>query len=212
MYQGMIFDLDGTLISTVEDVEASANRMLTRMGYPTVSRQVILHNISFTTPDFLRGILPPEAHTEALLAEAERLYEEAYAEQYQVFSHPFDGLCEVVAQLAARGMPLAVLSNKYHPYTVALIEKLFPAGAFSLVWGLQAQFPKKPDPTSALAIAAEWGVDPAEIALVGDSIIDVCTAVAAGMHAVAVTWGYGNHADMAAAGAERFIDRPEELL
>ena len=76
MYQGIIFDLDGTLISTVEDVEATTNRMLTRMGYRTVSREVVLKNISFTTPDYLRGVLPEEAHTEATLAEAERIYDE----------------------------------------------------------------------------------------------------------------------------------------
>lgn len=212
MYQGIIFDLDGTLISTVEDVEVTTNRMLSRMGYRTVSREVVLKNISFTTPDYLRGVLPEEAHTEALLAEAERIYDEEYAVQYKVFSHPFEGLYEVIEQLKERGVKLAVLSNKYHPYTVALIEKLYPAGAFTHVWGLQERFPKKPDPTSALTIAADWGIQPADIAFVGDSIIDVRTAVAAGMHAVAVAWGYGDHADMTAAGAEKFIGTPEELL
>ena len=190
MYQGIIFDLDGTLISTVEDVEVTTNRMLTRMGYRTVSREVVLQNISFTTPDYLRGVLPEEAHTEAALAEAERIYDEEYALQYKVFSHPFDGLCEVVSQLAARGVRLAVLSNKYHPYTVALIEKLYPAGVFSTVWGLQECFPKKPDPTAVHEILSLLGVTAEESAYVGDSEVDLKTALNAGLSCHAVTWGF----------------------
>ena len=210
--RGMIFDLDGTLVDTIDDIMDCTNVALERLGFPAVSRETVLENISFVPSDYVKGVLPPSACTSDNFAALERAFMELYDRDFCVRSRAFDGMVDTLTELKRRGIPLAVCTNKPQTQAAPMIEKLYPAGLFDTVSGKRPETLKKPDPTSALAIAKGWGLPPENIAFVGDSPVDVVTAKNAGMHAVDVTWGYSTPEILRSLGAEILITRAVQLL
>ncbi|MBO5273707.1 MAG: HAD-IA family hydrolase [Clostridia bacterium] len=212
MYKAAIFDLDGTLAYTLEDLKTGMNEMLAICSYPLCSTERILENINGGAYEFVRRSLP--VHLQDDKEEVDRcfaIYVECYSKHFKDQTCLYDGVADCIAALSAAGMKMAVFSNKQHMHTTALIEKLFPDNPFALVIG-QGQFPHKPDPTGALHIAAQFGVTPEEMIFVGDSNVDMTTARNAGMHPVGVTWGYRDRTVLAESGAEIICDTAEALL
>jgi phosphoglycolate phosphatase len=135
-----------------------------------------------------------------------------YSAHSLVKTRPYDGVREVLRALGELRLPLAVFSNKSHDLTRRIVETLLGQALFAEVRGAQPGIPLKPDPAVALELAAGLGVEPGLVAYVGDSSVDMQTAVAAGMPAVGVSWGFRTAAELREHGAAVVIDRPDELL
>ncbi|MHB2017228.1 MAG: HAD family hydrolase [Candidatus Xenobia bacterium] len=206
--RAIIFDLDGTLLDSLQDLADAMNAVLTARGLPTHPRDAYKGFVGDGITVLTQRALPPDC--QGRVVECVAAMREEYRRRETMSTRPYPEIPELLAALRERRIPLAVLSNKPHEFTVSLVQQLL--GPFELVWGMRAEFPAKPDPTSALAIAAAMGVPPGAITFVGDTSIDMQTAGAAGMTPVGVLWGFRPGEELQRAGARHLIARPLQLL
>ena len=209
--KSVIFDLDGTLADTMDDITASLNMMLRSCAYPEHSREEAVSFINRGARNLVRMALPKEKQSDE--AEVERclkIYNGFYAEHYLDSIRLYDGIYELCERLAASGVKLAVLSNKPHRFVTEIIEKLMP-GLFRKAVGQKDGLPHKPDPTVPLMIAEELGAKPDEVVFCGDSDVDMTAAHNAGMIPAAVAWGYRSEDVLTAAGAKYIAHDAAEL-
>ncbi|MDE7064009.1 MAG: HAD family hydrolase [Desulfovibrionaceae bacterium] len=213
--KAVIFDLDGTLLNSLEDLADACNAALTGARYPSHPLDDYRKFVGNGIETLLRRALPP--------GEADRLGREAftalvdamrgiYGKAWNVKSAPYPGIPETLKALADRGIRLGVLSNKPHPWTEEIIRYYFPHIPFAEVRGAMPGVPPKPDPAAALAIAARLDLSPDECGFVGDSNVDIHTAVAAGMIPVGATWGFRDREELLTAGAQYLVHTAPDLL
>ena len=209
-FRAVIFDLDGTLADSLGDIGGAMNEALAARGlleHPLIA----YHQFIGEGVEMLASRAAPtldEIHVKKLVDE----YRERYAARIDKATRPYEGVAELLDGLVAARVPLAVLSNKRDDFTVELMRRRFSRWPFRVIRGERATVPRKPDPTAALEIAATLDVPPADCAFVGDTAIDMRTAVAAGMQPVGVLWGFRTRAELLEAGAKRLIAHPRELL
>ncbi|MBE6609729.1 MAG: HAD family hydrolase [Ruminococcaceae bacterium] len=215
MIKAILFDLDGTLADTVDDIGQGINLMRADLGLPPLSRQDTINNINNGAFMLVRRSLPElEPFDDEKNQEYLRIFQYHYGKCYNDKTYLYRGVSENVIALKKKGVKLGVLSNKPHPFVTAIIEKLFPESTFDAVIG-QGQFPAKPDPASALHICKTLGCEPSECALVGDSNVDMITAKNAGLFSVGVTWGYRSPEILLENGAQLLVSDPagfDEIL
>ena len=207
--RAVLFDLDGTLVDTLQDIAHALNGALAAAGLPTWPLAEYRELVGEGARRLVEKALPADQQprAEPLLRDFLRRYDE----QLLVHTRPYPGVPELLEALSGRGLRLAVLSNKPHPLTVRVVEGLLPRARFAAVVGQREGVPRKPDPTAALRLADELGVPPAAWAYVGDTRTDMQTAVGAGMLPVGVLWGYRGREELLAAGARRLAATPDEL-
>jgi phosphoglycolate phosphatase len=186
------------------------NFVLAAHGLPTYLPADYRRRIGEGVEQLARSVLPREAR--ALVPQVIAEYRERYDSHLIVASAPYPGVRELLRELNARGTPSCVLSNKPDPATRTIIGELFPGAAFRSVVGERPDKPRKPDPTVALELARHMQVAPARCAFVGDTRIDMQTAVAAGMLPVGVQWGFQDAGELSTHGARALIARPGALL
>ena len=212
--KAVIFDLDGTLLDTLRDLSDSGNDVLRAHGMPTHSMDAYRTFIGNGMMSLVQDIFPPEhrpadgEESEAILAE----YREAYGRNWKKTTCVFPGMGELLDQLKAKGIPIGVLSNKAHDFTLKCVEAFLADWEWDVVLGARDGVERKPDPAGAFEAAGLVGCAPSECAYVGDSDVDMFTAVNAGMFPVAVSWGFRDEEELRAAGAEVFLEEPAELL
>lgn len=207
-----IFDLDGTLAYTLEDLRSSMNEMLRHYGFGEVSLDDVLRNINFGSHAFVRGCLPAKYRgDDAFVEEAHTVYSAFYAEGYFRTTHLYPGVKEGIAYLKEHGARLAVFSNKQHDQTRDIVARLFPAGTFAYAIGHDGTFPCKPAPDGALYIAEQFGVSPNKVAFVGDSDVDMKVSSNAGMYPIGVSWGYRPQELLLQQGAKTILTRAEDF-
>ena len=207
-FKGIIFDLDGTVADTGDDLAAAMNLMLESFGFERKSRDEILKHINFGAKAFVRGCLPDEK----LLDEALSRYKAFYAEHYLDKTYLYGGIAELVKSLYDNGIKMCVLSNKHEDMTKRIVGELFDKNYFVEVVGGSDRFPHKPKPDSALYLAKKMEVEPCEILYIGDSDVDMKTAINAGMFPLGVTWGYRPESVLVEAGAKKIAHSPGEIL
>jgi len=209
MPRAAIFDLDGTLADTLADIAAAMNHALAALELPTHDLAAYRRFVGEGVEQLTTRALPADRQElrPALIERYIARYDDVLLDE----SRPYDGIPELLDALASRGVALAVLSNKPDPSTQRVVAGLFPAGRFAAVRGRRPDVPRKPDPHAALAVAAELGVAPADFAFVGDTAIDMKTAVAAGMLPVGAAWGFRPE-ELAPNGARFVAARPAEVL
>jgi phosphoglycolate phosphatase len=214
-YQAVIFDLDGTLLDTIEDIAGATNRVLEVRGLAPFSVEETKLLVGDGIDEMvrrtfaLRGIgTLSDAAVEVIIQEYRREYQACWRSH----SRPYTGVPELLDELARRGTKTAVLSNKSHPFTAAMTAELLAGFRFDLVRGALPGVPLKPDPASALAIAGELGVPPEACLFLGDTNIDMKTATAAGMFAVGALWGFRTADELLTSGAAALVSSPHELL
>ena len=206
----LIFDLDGTLVDSLSGIADSLNRSLTAHGLPGHSHAAIRTFIGNGMLTLIQRAAPAGADPE-LIHSLAKLFKEDYKLSWHHGTFAYPGIPALLADLQASGHPLAVLSNKPHELTVAMVRTVFPEIHFTQVLGQQDAMPHKPDPAGALLIASAFGVDPQDCIVIGDSTMDLETAANAGMTAVAVAWGYHDPARLLAAGAVSVAESVAEL-
>jgi phosphoglycolate phosphatase len=211
-FDAVIFDLDGTLADTLEDIADAMNRVLDCQGFPTHGYADYRRMIGRGLGNLVGETLPPDARTEETIARnlAEMVAE--YGRHCLVKTRLYDGVAELLSALRGDRVPLAVCSNKAEELTRRIVDGLMDAGTFEVVVGARAGVPLKPDPAEVLRIGELLGVPPALIAYLGDSGIDMRTATSAGMIPVGVSWGFRSRDELIESGAGVVLDRPLELL
>ncbi|MDR3167118.1 MAG: HAD family hydrolase [Treponema sp.] len=215
-FKCVIFDLDGTLVDTIEDIAASMNRALEVHGFPPAPLEGYPKIVGWGIKKLAYLALPPAARegeagetiAAAVAADASRFY----AERPLVYSKPYPGIPELLAALRGKGVKTAVLTNKPDPVARLVTAGLFPPGSFGAVYGERPGVPRKPDPASVRNLLRELDCIPGETLFMGDSEIDIETAHGGECHALGVSWGFRPRQVLEKAGADRIIDRPEELL
>ncbi|NLE30001.1 MAG: HAD family hydrolase [Phycisphaerae bacterium] len=209
-YQAAIFDLDGTLINSLDDLADATNWGLTQLGLPTHAVMDYRYLVGAGRTELCRRALP--ADKQALLETLISLMTKHYSEHYFDKTRPYPGITEMLEKLAHTGIKLAILSNKPHDFVLLTMKHLFPKFHFDLIYGDRDDIPRKPDPTGAINIAKELGVSPAQTAYVGDTSIDMETANRAQMYAIGVSWGFREKAELIESGSKVIVDTPDELF
>ncbi len=209
--EGVIFDLDGTLVHTIEDIAGAANIMFARHGLPEHDLEYYLNWIGSGAVKFIE-----RAYGEPISREQLRSYvnefKEVYAANLHNKSRVYSGVPEVLDALVNRGIKIAILSNKPHLLTKEVCEFYLSGWPMDPVFGQREEVPRKPDPAAAFEIAEGWEMEPEKILFVGDSENDILTAHAAGMVPLGVTWGYGKLDSHALEGMGELIDTPAQIL
>lgn len=210
-YRAVLFDLDGTLLDTLEDLATAANRVLAAMALPPHPMAAYRTFVGDGLRTLVERMLPAAQRTPGRVAEAVQAFETIYATTWDQRSAPYPGIADMLDLLATRSIRLSILSNKPDAFTRLCVYRLLANWRFDPLLGQRPGVPKKPDPAAALEIARLLGLQPSEILYVGDSGVDMETARAAGMDAVGVLWGFRGAEELLAAGASCLIARPGEL-
>jgi len=213
-FDAAIFDLDGTLCDTIGDLHTSMNEMLRTLGLPEVGREVVVASINNGAREFVRGCLPDNLkHDEAALDRCLAVYRECYARHYLDTTYAFPDMKKLLSDLREAGLKLAVLSNKQDAMVKAIIFRIYGNSIFdeNVVLGGNDFLPLKPNPAAAYYLAGVLRVRPDRTAFVGDSHVDIATAINAGMYPVGVSWGYRSEEVLKKAGARAICKTPDEL-
>jgi phosphoglycolate phosphatase len=212
-FRAIILDLDGTLLDTLEDLADSMNGTLSHFGFPVHALEKYKYFVGNGIEKLVKRSLPGSAKNDPqVISQCLEMMRQSYERNWNVKSRPYPGIPELLDALSVRGLNMAVLSNKPHDFTLKIIEKLLPAWRFDPIMGECPPIPRKPDPSSALAIANRLGVEPAGFLFLGDTATDMKTANAAGMFAVGALWGFRSAEELIASGAGKLIAKPAELL
>jgi phosphoglycolate phosphatase len=211
-YKAVLFDLDGTLIDTVDDIGDAANRVLSNRKFPTHSISTYRLFIGEGVRMLLTYALPEEDRKKELITACLKEFIEDYRYNYNVKTKLYDGIPELLDILTLRGLKLAVLSNKPHPITKDCVEFFLSQWDFDVVLGQIDSIPRKPDPQGALEVAQRLAIPPSNFIYLGDTAIDMKTAVSAGMFPVGVLWGFRSLKELKENGARGLIDAPMQLM
>ncbi|MFP5528140.1 HAD family hydrolase [Peptococcus simiae] len=208
--KGIIFDLDGTLLDTLEDLADGVNAALRDFSFPERSREEVRHFVGNGVRHLIRQAVPAGTDS-ATLSQVHGAFMAHYRENMTRKTRPYPGVVDLLESLALSGYSLGVLSNKPHGATEALVRHFFP-DRFSIIMGHKEGNPRKPDPTMLLQMVSDMGLKPEEVCYVGDSEVDVATCQQAQVAGAFCLWGFRSEEALKAAGAGLFLDEPAELL
>ena len=206
----VVFDLDGTLADTLGDIASAMNYALARQGLPERSPDEYRLLVGEGVTRLVERALPEDRADliEPVLADLGAHYTDHMLDR----TRPYPGIPKMLERLHARGIPMAVLSNKPQAATSWMVEQLFGKHRFQTVLGGSDDMPLKPDPFALLAIVHRLRVEPERTAYVGDTRTDMETAVAAGVLPVGVAWGFRKRRELEEHGARVVVNRPRELV
>ncbi len=211
-YKAVVFDLDGTLVNSLEDLADSTNHALTEMGYDTHPLESFKYFVGNGVVMLGYRALPEHARDDETVRKCVEMSLEEYGRRWDKKTRPYDGMPELLNELVARGIKLAVLSNKGQEFTTKVVDKILADWKFEEVWGVSETVPPKPDPTGALNIAKAMGVKPEECLYLGDTSTDMETANGSGMYAIGALWGFRTAEELAANGAATLLSNPQDMI
>jgi phosphoglycolate phosphatase len=211
-YNAVMFDLDGTLLDTLEDLSDSMNSVLQRHGFPQHTREEYKYFVGDGVDVLAFRAIPEDKREQALVAQCVAEMREEYGKRWMKKTRPYPGIPEMLDQLTARRIKMAIFSNKQDEFTQATVNRFLSNWHFEVVTGARPSAPKKPDPTVPLQIAQQVQIAPAAFLYVGDTNTDMQTANAAGMHAVGALWGFRKADELLSTGAKVLIKKPSELF
>ena len=219
-YKLVIFDLDGTLLDTIDDLKEAVNHAMRLRGFPTFTRDEVMAMVGHGARNLMRKALPV-GHKDDMVDAAYNDFRAYYITHIDVHTKPFPGIQDLLSNLTKEGVMLAVASNKFQEGTEHLIKEFFPEIPFVAVLGGRPDFPLKPDPEIVNEVLRKAGIKKEDAVMIGDSDTDMETAANGGVMGIAVNWGYRNMGDInnliidpsTGSGAELFtvVDTAEEL-
>ena len=210
MYQTVIFDLDGTLLNTIQDLADAGNWVCRRNGWPEHTVEEFKQMVGNGIPNLVKRFSPEGSRSSLLLACTIAKFTEYYGAHNMDKTCPYDGIPALLERLLSKGLTLVVYSNKADDFSREIVEHYFP-GVFHLVRGHIKDTPVKPDPAGIHALLKDLDADPAQTLFVGDSNVDVYTGHNGGLTVCGVTWGFRGRQELESAGADHLADTPEEL-
>ena len=213
MIKGAIFDLDGTLLATLESIAKSGNEMLKHFGFPPAPVSKYGEFAGDGADVLVERALKYSGDTSlSYLPEAKIKYRECFREFCAYNVKPYEGIVEMLDSLCKKNIKLAVFTNKPHENAVKLMKEHFSSYPFTHVFGQCDAYPRKPDPTGIFQILRDWGICSEECVYVGDSDVDMKTGKRANCLTVGVLWGFRTREELHANGADGVISHPLELL
>jgi len=211
-FKAVLFDLDGTLLDTAEDLRDSMNVALGELGFPPRTVQECKIFVGDGVENFAIRALPPDCRDKETVRRCVAAMRGDYATRWVVKTRPYEGVVEMLDALAQRGVAMGILSNKPDEFTKMMVARMLPRWRFDAVRGARKGAANKPDPAAALEMACALNIVPADFIYVGDTNTDMRTAVAAGMFPVGALWGFRTAEELLANGAKVLLERPIDLL
>ncbi len=210
--KAVLFDLDGTLLDTLEDLCDSVNRVLAARGFPIHPLDAYRYYVGDGAATLFRRVLPENQNGDEMVQNCLLDFREDYGRNWNVKTRPYPGITELLDALTERGIQMTVLSNKPDETTKKCIEGILPRWKFAPVLGQREGVPKKPDPAGVTEITEALGLPPSAFLYLGDTGTDMRTATAAGMFPVGALWGFRTEEELTETGARALIREPLELL
>ncbi len=207
-YKVVIFDLDGTLLNSLDDLADSANASLHACGFPEHPVSSYRQFVGDGVRMLLQRALPEEKRTEETVSRCLEVFNKEYRQGWNRKSAPYPGIPELLDWLQKQGLALAVLSNKPHTFIQEIMDFYFSSWSFDPIYGASPDFPRKPDPAGVGLITEKLSVDSGEVIFLGDSNVDMCTANNAGVMAVGALWGFRGAEELSQAGAGLLLEDP----
>ena len=210
MYKYVIVDLDGTLLNTLEDLAAAGNYALSASGYPTYAAERYKYFVGNGIPVLIKRICPQNIG-EQEESRVRELFSEYYGAHCLDNTKPYEGISEMLAELKRNGIGTGVVTNKDHSYSAKLVKDFF-GDNISVVRGREDGIPKKPDPYSVNYVMDRFKANKKDVLYVGDSNVDMETAINAGVDSCGVLWGFRTKKELLDSGAIYIASSSEELL
>lgn len=211
MIKAVIFDLDGTLVNSLEDLADAGNHALSCFGFPTHETEKYKYFVGNGIPKLIYRMTPDANRDEETLSKVHKEFLAYYKIHSNDKTYVYEGIKELIADLKNKGIRIAVVSNKADGPAQEVLNNTLP-NTFEFVFGQRPEFPTKPDPTLTLMAVKEMGVKPEECIFMGDSGMDVKTGVNCGALPVGVLWGFRTADELLQNGAKYLINEPSELI
>ena len=208
-WKAVLFDMDGTVLDTLDDLTDSVNHSLAEFGLPAVDSSVVRRNLG-NGAAFLIKHCVPLGTPEDLCARVLEFYKPWYDAHCRIHTRPYDGILPLMQDLRERGIRLAIISNKPDPAVQELAAAFFP-GMLDVVVGESPGIRRKPSPDTVLEAASRMGLAVEDCVYVGDSEVDIETARNAGMTCISVSWGFRDEEMLLSSGASILVNTPGEL-
>lgn len=209
-FKAVIFDMDGTLLNSLEDLADSMNQVLQERGLPVYPVADYRNFVGSGAIQLVARVLPKDQ--ESLIKDCLDDFLAAYARNWKVKTRLYPGVADLLDALTARKTPLSVLTNKPQDFAELCMREFFAHWPFFLTVGQRPNVPVKPDPAGPRQIIKALGCDPAEVLYVGDTNVDMGTAVNAGMFPLGVLWGFRDEEELRQAGALAIARQPSDIL
>ena len=210
--QLILFDLDGTLLNTLQDIADSANAALMTTGFPPRPVDAYRYFVGEGMRMLAVKALPENARDSETIDKVLQLIDSEYAKRWMRHTCIYDGLPELLDTLTAKNIKMAVFSNKPQVYTIASVERFLAKWSFEAILGASEEIARKPDPSGALLIALNLKIPVENFIYLGDTATDMKTAAAAGMYPVGALWGFRPAEELMAGGAQKLVSKPSEIL
>ena len=208
----IVFDLDGTLLDTLEDIAISANFALKTLGFEEEEVSKYRYFVGEGVIKLFENIFASHPQSDEVISSAVALFESHYAVQFYKNTKLYDGVSKMLTFLQKRGFKMAILSNKPDSFTKMCVFKYLRKWDFEVVFGAREGIPRKPHPQGALDVAEALHVKPHECYYLGDTMIDMQTASGAGMISIGALWGFRDEEELRLHGAQFLAKTPSEVI
>ncbi len=207
-----LLDLDGTLLDTLMDIGEAMNRVLMKHGLPAHPMSDYRYFVGDGATMLVKRAIPQDLRKEDKIEELKREFLHDYGLNWRVHTRVYPGIADMLDFLSDQGIKLTVLSNKPHEFTLQCVNTFLSDWHFEIILGERKGIPRKPDPAGAIEIAKAISTPPQQFVYLGDTSIDMKTAVTAGMFPVGVSWGFRDIDELIKNGARKVVDHPRELI
>lgn len=208
----VIFDLDGTLLNTIGDLAVACNDVLRRYNLPEHKIEEYYTFVGNGIPKLIERSVPEQDRTPEYVEKLKIEFMDYYKSHLHDETFPYEGINELLAELQKREVMIAVASNKFQAGVETLLDYFFPSINFVARFGLSEEVPAKPNPLMVSRILAIANAKKEETLYVGDSNVDMVTAINSGLKPIGVSWGFRSKEELVSNGAWKIVDKPEEIL